>query len=125
MILDRRGATSALIDTYTGKKAQDRSPETLAAAGYTHIIWNLTLREGWDEPLAYVAYIDDKGRSAVDIVQKIGRFVRQPDASPFSDPDLNCRLRAITGAGKTPILSLTAQHLKTGVILWTTNTAHR
>jgi hypothetical protein len=32
-----------------------------------------------------------------------------------------CRLRAITGAGKTPILALTAQHLKTGVILWTTN----
>ena len=89
VILDRRGATSALIDTYTGKKPQDRSPETLAAAGYTHIIWNLTLREGWDEALAYVAYIDDKGRSAVDIVQKIGRFVRQPEATPFSDPDLN------------------------------------
>lgn len=89
VILDRRGATSALIDTYTGKKPQDRSPETLAAVGYTHIVWNLTLREGWDEALAYVAYIDDKGRSAVDIVQKIGRFVRQPEATPFSDPDLN------------------------------------
>lgn len=89
VILDRRGTASSLIDTYSGKKAQERSPETLAAAGYTHIIWNLTLREGWDEPLAYVAYIDDRGRSTVDIVQKIGRFVRQPDASPFSDPDLN------------------------------------
>lgn len=89
VILDRRGGTSALIDTYTGKKPQDRSPETLAAADYSHIIWNLTLREGWDEAMAYVAYIDDKGRSAVDIVQKIGRFVRQPDATPFSDPDLN------------------------------------
>ncbi len=30
-------------------------------------------------------------------------------------------LRAITGAGKTPILALAAQHLKTGIILWTTN----
>ena len=43
------------------------------------------------------------------------------------DPDTGnllpflCRLRAITGAGKTPILALTAQHLKTGIILWTTN----
>jgi hypothetical protein len=89
VIYDRRGSSSTLIDTYTGKKTQDRSPEILAAAGYTHIIWNLTLREGWDEPLAYIAYLDQKGRSPVDIVQKIGRFVRQPDASPFSDPDLN------------------------------------
>ena len=89
VIFDRRGTASPLIDTYSGKKAQDRSPETLASAWYTHIIWNLTLREGWDEPMAYVAYIDDKGRSTTDIVQKIGRFVRQPDATPFSDPDLN------------------------------------
>ena len=89
VILDRRGTSSALIDTYTGKRPQERSPDMLAIAGYTHIIWNLTLREGWDEPLAYVAYLDDKGRSTVDIVQKIGRFVRQPDASPFPDPDLN------------------------------------
>ena len=89
VIFDRRGTSSALIDTYSGKKPQDRSPNSLATAGYTHIIWNLTLREGWDEPLAYVAYLDDKARSTVDIVQKIGRFVRQPDASPFSDPDLN------------------------------------
>ena len=40
-------------------------------------------------PPQYVAYLDAKGRSTTDIVQKIGRFVRQPDASPFSDPDLN------------------------------------
>ena len=89
VIFDRCGTASPLIDTYSGKKAQDRSPETLASTGYTHIIWNLTLREGWDEPMAYVAYIDAKGRSTTDIVQKIGRFVRQPDATPFSDPDLN------------------------------------
>lgn len=89
VIYDRCGSTKGLIDTYSGKKPQDRSPETLASVGYSHIIWNLTLREGWDEAMAYVAYIDDKGRSAVDIVQKIGRFVRQPDATPFSDSDLN------------------------------------
>lgn len=86
---DRKGTLGGLIDTYTGKKTQDRSPETLRAAGYTHIIWNLTLREGWDEPLAYVAYLDQQGKSTTDIVQKIGRFVRQPAATPFEDPDLN------------------------------------
>jgi type III restriction enzyme len=115
VILDRRGGTSALIDTYTGKKAQDRSPEALAAAGYTHIIWNLTLREGWDEPLAYVAYIDDKGRSAVDIVQKIGRFVRQPDASPFSDPDLNSAYFYFNVSDKTftEMIKSTQEEMKT------------
>ena len=39
--------------------------------------------------MAYVAYIDGKGKSSTDMVQKIGRFVRQPDAKPFEDPDLN------------------------------------
>lgn len=89
VIQDRRGASNGLIDTYSGLKPGERSPESLASAGYTHIIWNLTLREGWDEPLAYVAYIDDRGRSTNDMVQKIGRFVRQPDAKPFDDADLN------------------------------------
>ena len=84
-MMERRGMTNGLIDTYKAKKA----PEDLKAEGYTHLIWNLTLREGWDEPMAYVAYIDDKGRSTNDMVQKIGRFVRQPEAKPFDDPDLN------------------------------------
>ncbi|MGI4789341.1 MAG: DEAD/DEAH box helicase family protein [Janthinobacterium lividum] len=85
VMVERRGMTNGLIDTYKAKKA----PEDLKAEGYTHLIWNLTLREGWDEPMAYVAYLDDKGRSTNDMVQKIGRFVRQPEAKPFDDPDLN------------------------------------
>lgn len=85
VMMERRGMTNGLIDTYKTKKA----PEDLKSEGYTHLIWNLTLREGWDEPMAYVAYLDDKGRSTNDMVQKIGRFVRQPEAKPFDDPDLN------------------------------------
>lgn len=76
---------SLLQDT---KKA-NKTPEELRAAGYTHLIWNLSLREGWDEPWAYVAYLDNTGKSAVDISQKIGRFLRQPNAQPFADTDLN------------------------------------
>lgn len=115
VILDRRGTSTALIDTYTGRKAEDRSPETLAAAGYTHIIWNLTLREGWDEPLAYVAYLDNKGRSAVDIVQKIGRFVRQPEAEPFTDPDLNAAYFYfnVTDESFTRIIEQTQKEMET------------
>ena len=87
--VERYGSYNGMIDTYSGKQSAERSPEALSRAGFTHIIWNLTLREGWDEPLAYVAYIDDRGRSHTDMVQKIGRFVRQPNAKPFEDPDLN------------------------------------
>lgn len=74
-----------MIDTYKGKK----TPEALRNEGYTHLIWNLSLREGWDEPWAYIAYLDGSGKSALDISQKIGRFLRQPNALPFDDGDLN------------------------------------
>lgn len=74
-----------LIDTHKAKK----TPESLRNEGYTHIIWNLSLREGWDEPWAYVAYLDGMGKSLTDISQKIGRFLRQPNATPFEDGDLN------------------------------------
>jgi type III restriction enzyme len=43
-----------LIDTHKAKK----TPEALRDEGYTHLIWNLSLREGWDEPWAYVAYLE-------------------------------------------------------------------
>ncbi len=82
---DRRGSANGLIDTYKAKKR----PEDLKSEGYTHLIWNLSLSEGWDEPMAYVAYIDDKGRSINEMTQRIGRFLRQPNAEPFEDPDLN------------------------------------
>lgn len=74
-----------LIDTHKAKK----SPEALRDEGYTHLIWNLSLREGWDEPWAYVAYLDSTGKSLTDTTQKIGRFLRQPNAEPFDDGDLN------------------------------------
>ena len=32
-----------------------------------------------------------------------------------------CRLRAVTGAGKTPILAVASTQLQNGIILWTTN----
>ena len=74
-----------LIDTHKAKK----TPEALHDEGYTHLIWNLSLREGWDEPWAYVAYLDGEGKSVTDISQKIGRFLRQPNATQFDNGDLN------------------------------------
>lgn len=76
---------AVMMDTHKAGK----TPEHLRDEGCTHIIWNLSLREGWDEPWAYVAYLDGTGKSAIDISQKIGRFLRQPNAKPFTDGDLN------------------------------------
>ena len=58
-ITDQRGSNNGLIDTYKAKK----QPEQLKDEGYTHLIWNLTLSEGWDEPMAYVAYLDNTGQT--------------------------------------------------------------
>lgn len=74
-----------MTNTYKAKK----KPEDLRREGYTHLIWNLSLREGWDEPWAYVAYMDGTGKSIIDMSQKMGRFLRQPNAIPFDDGDLN------------------------------------
>lgn len=82
---------NSFYDTY----ADNLTPEDLRERQYTHLIWNLVLKEGWDEPWAYVAYIHDEQNSVADIEQKIGRFIRNPHKDkngtpiPFTNPDLN------------------------------------
>lgn len=56
---------------------------------FWHIIFNLTLQEGWDDPECCFAYIDKSMGSNVQIEQVIGRVLRQPGAQHYSDPDLN------------------------------------
>ncbi|MDA8428106.1 MAG: DEAD/DEAH box helicase family protein [Geobacteraceae bacterium] len=73
--VDREG----LIDTHTEKL----KPEEIRNHGFRHIIWNKALKEGWDEPWAFVAYVDGVNYSVTDIEQKIGRFIR----NPFRDED--------------------------------------
>ena len=82
------GATANWNEVRDTLKAK-KTPDQLRAEGYTHILWNKSLREGWDEPWAYVAYLDGTATSAIDISQKIGRFLRQPNAAPLADGDLN------------------------------------
>ncbi|KAB0268475.1 DEAD/DEAH box helicase family protein [Microvirga brassicacearum] len=59
------------------------------AGSFKHIIFNLSLQEGWDDPECCFAYIDKSMGSAVQIEQVIGRVIRQPGARHYADPELN------------------------------------
>jgi type III restriction enzyme len=56
---------------------------------FKHIIFNLSLQEGWDDPDCYLAYIDKSMESSIQVEQVIGRVLRQPDATHYSDLELN------------------------------------
>lgn len=67
----------------------DNDYENFIAGDYQHIIFNLTLQEGWDDPACYFAYIDKDMGSRDQITQVIGRVLRQPQAQHYPDPLLN------------------------------------
>ncbi len=56
---------------------------------FKHIIFNLTLQEGWDDPACYFAYIDKDMGSKDQVTQVIGRVLRQPDARHYPFNALN------------------------------------
>jgi type III restriction enzyme len=59
------------------------------AGDYRHIIFNLSLQEGWDDPMCCFAYIDKSMGSSLQVEQVIGRVLRQPGCRHYPDPDLN------------------------------------
>ena len=63
-----------LVPTYD----EQLTPEDLKKNGFKHLIWNLSLEEGWDEPWAYVGYFHGKQANERKITQRIGRLVRNP-----------------------------------------------
>lgn len=67
----------------------DNDYENFLAGDYQHIIFNLTLQEGWDDPACYFAYIDKDMGSKGQITQVIGRVLRQPLAQHYPTPILN------------------------------------
>lgn len=56
---------------------------------YQHIIFNLSLQEGWDDPECYLAYIDKSMGSLTQVQQVIGRVLRQPHATHYESEVLN------------------------------------
>jgi type III restriction enzyme len=67
----------------------DSDYETFSQGSFRHIIFNLALQEGWDDPLCYFAYIDKSMESRVQVEQIIGRLLRQPGAQHYAADRLN------------------------------------
>lgn len=63
--------------------------DDFTAGDYQHIIFNLALQEGWDDPACYLAYIDKSMGSSVQVEQVIGRALRQYGATHYDNPLLN------------------------------------
>ena len=70
-------------------KGADNDYEAFTQGDFRHIIFNLTLQEGWDDPEAYFAYIDKSMESNIQITQVIGRVLRQPRATHYPSEHLN------------------------------------
>jgi type III restriction enzyme len=70
-------------------KGGDKDYGEFMAGDFRHIIFNLSLQEGWDDPLAYFAYIDKSMESNVQVEQTIGRLLRQPGAVHYPVERLN------------------------------------
>jgi type III restriction enzyme len=75
---------SKLIATYDDKVG----PEELKKRGFRHLIWNLSLEEGWDEPWAYVGYFHGEQNSETKVTQRIGRLIRNPFKDHEGLPEL-------------------------------------
>lgn len=67
----------------------DNDYENFISTDFHHIIFNLSLQEGWDDPLCYFAYIDKDMGSKDQVTQVIGRVLRQPNATHYTNPALN------------------------------------
>ncbi|MEX0664728.1 MAG: DEAD/DEAH box helicase family protein [Acidimicrobiia bacterium] len=70
-------------------KGGDNDYANFIAGGYRHIIFNLGLQEGWDDPECYFAYIDKSMQSNVQVEQIIGRLLREPNARHYEAEILN------------------------------------
>ncbi len=67
----------------------DSDYQDFTAGDFQHVIFNLSLQEGWDDPLAYFAYIDKSMESRVQVEQIIGRVLRQPGVRHYPSDRLN------------------------------------
>jgi type III restriction enzyme len=70
-------------------RGQDKDYGVFKAGNFQHIIFNLSLQEGWDDPLCYCAYVDKSMESKIRVEQIVGRVLRQPGTQHYSPQRLN------------------------------------
>ncbi|MCF1436532.1 hypothetical protein GOZ97_21175 [Agrobacterium vitis] len=63
--------------------------DQFSAGDFQHIIFNLGLQEGWDDPACYLAYIDKSMGSSIQVEQIMGRVLRQFGATHYDNALLN------------------------------------
>jgi type III restriction enzyme len=78
-----------LPDAFNLLRGGEGDYEAFIRGNYKHIIFNLALQEGWDDPECYFAYVDKAMGSETQVAQAIGRVLRQPGAQHYEDPRLN------------------------------------
>ncbi|GGG06938.1 DEAD/DEAH box helicase family protein [Paenibacillus aceti] len=67
----------------------DADYDKFISGDFKHVIFNLSLQEGWDDPEVYFAYIDKDMGSKDQVTQIIGRVLRQPGRQHYPSPELN------------------------------------
>jgi type III restriction enzyme len=67
----------------------DTDYDRFMAGNFKHIIFNLSLQEGWDDAECCFAYIDKEMGSPDQVTQIVGRVLRQPGAQHYPNPLLN------------------------------------
>ena len=70
-------------------RGTDRDYGALISGDFQHIIFNLSLQEGWDDPLCYCAYVDKSMESRIQVEQVVGRVLRQPGLQHYPAQRLN------------------------------------
>jgi type III restriction enzyme len=70
-------------------KNSDKDYDEFIAGDFRHIIFNLSLQEGWDDPACYFAYVDKSMGSPIQVEQLVGRALRQPGATRYASEILN------------------------------------
>jgi len=86
--------------------------DDFSAGDYQHIIFNLSLQEGWDDPACYLAYIDKSMKSSIQVEQIIGRVLRQYGATHYGNPLLNSA-HFFLRVDKESVFTETIQKVKT------------
>ena len=67
----------------------DSDYDRFIAGNFRHVIFNLSLQEGWDDPECAFAYIDKDMGSPDQVTQVVGRVLRQPGGQHYPSPNLN------------------------------------